>query len=82
METAMSTLPAHDHMSNYTPSLDAKGSTGSAAKVGKSTKRTGHCYGAPYPENSTPGFNSLITTHAVYYRLYTKLGAFESSHTL
>ncbi|KIJ99300.1 hypothetical protein K443DRAFT_175282 [Laccaria amethystina LaAM-08-1] len=58
----MSTLPRHGHTSSSTPSLDGKGGTDSAAKVGKSTKRTG------------PGY--------VYYRLYTKLGAFESIHAL
>ncbi|EDR03584.1 uncharacterized protein LACBIDRAFT_307071 [Laccaria bicolor S238N-H82] len=52
----MSTSPGHDHTST---SLDGKGGTDSAAKVGKST-------GPSY----------------VYYRLYTKLGAFESNQPL
>ena len=77
----MSTQPGRDHISSSAPSLDGKGGTASAAIVGKSTERTGPSYGAPYPENSTAGFNGLIT-HAVYYRLYTKLGAFESNHAL
>ena len=42
----MSTLPDRDHMSP----LDGKGGTDLAAKVGKSTKRTGPSYGAPYLE--------------------------------
>jgi hypothetical protein len=49
----MSTLPGRDHTSSSTPSLDGKGGTDSAAKVGKSTKRTGPSYGAPYLENLT-----------------------------
>jgi len=45
----MSTLPSRDHtIPSSAPSLDGKGGTGSAAKVGKSTKRTGPSYGAPY----------------------------------
>ncbi|EDR07300.1 uncharacterized protein LACBIDRAFT_299074 [Laccaria bicolor S238N-H82] len=58
----MSPLPGHDHTSSSTASSDGKGDTDSAAKGGKSTKRTGPSY--------------------VYYRLYTKLGAFESNHAL
>ncbi|KIK02378.1 hypothetical protein K443DRAFT_677620 [Laccaria amethystina LaAM-08-1] len=58
----MSTLSGRDHVSSSAPCLDGKGGTDSAAKVGKSTKRTGPDY--------------------VYYRLYTKLGAFESNHPL
>jgi hypothetical protein len=54
------TLPGHNHTSSSTPSLDGKGGTDSAAKGGKSTKRTGPNYGMPYPENSNPGFNRLI----------------------
>jgi len=50
----MSTPPGHDHTSSSTPSLDGKGGTDSATKVGKSTKRTGLNHGVPYPENSTP----------------------------
>ena len=51
LETAMSTLPGHDHMSSSkAPPLDGKGGTDSAAKVGKSTKRTSPSYGAPYPD--------------------------------
>ena len=76
----VSTLPGRDHMSSPTPSLDGKGGGDLAYKDGKPTKRTGPSYGAPYPESSTPGFNDL--TNAVYYRLYTKLGAFESIHPL
>ena len=48
----MSTLPGRDHISSSAHSLDGKGGTDSAAKVGKSTKRTGPSYGASYPENS------------------------------
>jgi hypothetical protein len=80
LETARSTLPDHDHISSSAPSLDGKGGTDSAVKVGKSTKRTGPSHGAPYSENST-GFNDIIT-HAVYYRLYTELGPFKSNHPL
>ncbi|EDR07293.1 uncharacterized protein LACBIDRAFT_328152 [Laccaria bicolor S238N-H82] len=58
----MSPLPGHDHTSSSTASSDGKGDTDSAAKGGKSTKRTGPSY--------------------VYYRLYTKLGAFESNRPL
>ena len=60
LEAAMSTLPGHDHTSSSKASSDGKGDTDSAAKVGKSTKRTSPGYGAPYPRNSTPGFNGLI----------------------
>ena len=56
----MSALPGRDHISGSTSSLDGKGGTDSAAKAGKSTKRTGPSYDASYPENSTPGFNGLI----------------------
>ena len=65
LETAMSTLPGHDHTSSSTPSLDGKGGTDSAAKVGKSSKGTGPNYGVPYPGSSTPGFNSLIFSCSV-----------------
>ena len=50
----------HDHRSGSTPSSDGKGGTDSAAKVRKSTNRTGPSYGTPYCENSTASFNSLI----------------------
>ncbi|EDR07205.1 uncharacterized protein LACBIDRAFT_299134 [Laccaria bicolor S238N-H82] len=62
VEAAMSTLPGHDHPSSSTASSGCKGDTDSAAKVGKSTTRTGPSY--------------------VYYRLYTKLGAFESNRPI
>ncbi|KIK05984.1 hypothetical protein K443DRAFT_3517 [Laccaria amethystina LaAM-08-1] len=58
----MSTLPGDDHTSSPTSPLDGRGGTDSAAKVRKSTKKTGSSY--------------------VYYRLYTKVGAFESNHAL
>ena len=57
----MSTLPDRDHMSP----LDGKGGTDLAAKVGKSKKTTGPSYGAPYPENSNPGFNGLTFSCSV-----------------
>ena len=44
----MSTVPSHGHTSSPVASSDGKGGTDSA-KVGKSTKRTGPSYGAPYP---------------------------------
>ena len=47
-------------MFSFTASSDGKGDTDSAAKEGKSTKRMGPSYGAPYPGNSIPGFNGLI----------------------
>jgi hypothetical protein len=58
----MSTLPGRDHISSSAPSLDGKGGTDSAAKVGKSTKRTGPNYGMPYDlsRNSTAGFNGNL----------------------
>ncbi|EDR07304.1 uncharacterized protein LACBIDRAFT_328177 [Laccaria bicolor S238N-H82] len=46
LETAMSTLPGHDHTSSFTPSLDGRGGVESASKDGKSMKRTGPNYGA------------------------------------
>ncbi|KIJ97340.1 hypothetical protein K443DRAFT_9991 [Laccaria amethystina LaAM-08-1] len=76
VKTATSTPPGNEHTSSSTSSLDGKGGTNSAASVGKSTKAS---YGAPYSENSTAGCQF---THAVYYRLYTKLGAFESNRPL
>ena len=60
LETAMSTLPGHDHTFSFILALDGKGRTDSAAKLGKPTKRTGPSYGASYLENSTAGFNGLI----------------------
>ena len=60
----MSTLPGRDHTSISAASSDGKGDTDSA-KVGKSTKRTGLGYGAPYPENSAAGFNGLIYSCSV-----------------
>ena len=49
-----------DHTSSSTPSSGGKAGTDSAAKVRKSTNRTGPSYGMPYCENSTASFNSLI----------------------
>jgi hypothetical protein len=66
----MSTLPGRDHTSSSTPSLDGKGGTDSVAKVGKSTNRAGLGYGAPYPENSTPGFNNLIYSCSILPSIY------------
>ena len=65
LETVMSTMPGHDHTSSSARPLDGKGGTDSASKDRKSTKRTGPSYGAPYPENSTPGFNGLIFSCSV-----------------
>ena len=58
-------MPGHGHTSTSARPLDGKGGTDPAAKGGKSTKRTGPSYGAPYPENSTPGFNGLIYSCSV-----------------
>ena len=66
----MSTLPGRDHTSSSTPSLDGKGGTDSEAKVGKSTRRTGPSYGAPYSENSNPGFNGLIYSCSILPSLH------------
>ena len=65
----MFTPPGRDHTSSSTPSLDGKGGTDIAAKVGKSTKRTGPSYGALYPENFTPGFNDNLLMQ--YITAYT-----------
>ena len=69
----MSIPPGCHHTPSSVPSLDGKGGTDSAGKVGKSTKRTGSGYGAPL-------LQKVYST--VYYCLYTKLGAFESNHAL
>ena len=78
-------MSSRDHMSSSTPSLDGKGGKDSAAKVGKPTKRTCPSYGAPWV-HSIPKTRLLAPmayfNHAVYYRLYTKLGAFELNHPL
>ena len=66
----MSTQPGRDHISSFAPSLDGKGGTDSAAIVGKSTERTGPSYGAPYPENSTAGFNGLIYSYSILPSIY------------
>ena len=67
----MSTLPSRDHISSSAPSLDGKGGTDSAAaKVGKSTKRTGSGYGVSYPENSTAGFNGLMYSCSILPSVY------------
>ena len=75
----MSTLPGHPPSS--TSSLDGKGGTDSASKDGKPTNRTGPNYGVHYPKNLAP-VSMALQPHAVYYRLYTKIGAFESIHPL
>jgi hypothetical protein len=46
-------LASGGHMSSSAPSLDGKGGTDLAVKVGKLTKRTGPNYGVPSPVNST-----------------------------
>ena len=57
--------------SSSTPSSDGTGGTDSAGNVGKSTKTRGPTsYGAPYPENSTAGFNGLIL-FIQYITVYT-----------
>ena len=60
LETAMYTLPGHDHTSTSTSFLDGRGGTDSASKDGKSMNRTGPNYCVSYPENSTAGLNDLI----------------------
>ena len=77
----MSTLPGHDHMSNYTPFLDGKGGTDSVALVGKSTKGRVIAMVRPIPKTRLLA-STVLFTHTVYYRLYTKLGAFESNRAL
>ena len=79
--TTMSTLPGRHHMSDSTPSLDGRGGADLASKDGKPTKRTGPNYGVPSLKARLLA-SMAWSTHAVYYRLYTKLGAFESNHPL
>ena len=65
----MFALPVLDHTFSSTASSDGKGGTVSSdgkggadspAEIGKSTKRTGPSYGAPYPENFGAISNGLV----------------------
>jgi hypothetical protein len=62
----MSTLSGRDHVSSSAPCLDGKGGTDSAAKVGKSTKRTGPDYGVPSPSTAASMPNLFVQYTTVY----------------